>query len=96
MGAPEWGPWIEHRGDGCPVVGRVVEVVFRYGGREGPFIAGKGGGPDHLRGHPLTDNWVHLPKPTDVMQYRLRRPRGMEVLDRILAEVDATPPKVPA
>ena len=84
--AEEWGPWIENDGSGCPVpVGTFVRVEMKCGltseGRVTPETANatnwlaycQYGGPD---------------RPKFVRRYQVRRPRGMEVLDRILAKTD--------
>lgn len=82
-----WGPWIEHDGRGCPCVGMYAQVVFWYKIKKAPShyvrISDKslegivsrdpkgasGNSWDWRRGNP-------------VERYRIRKPRGMEVLER--------------
>lgn len=80
----EWGPWIEHDGKGCPCKGQVVQAERRSGEILGPYIAyTKAVGIPDL-GNPLHDCWVHLPKPSDIIRYRVRKPKGLTILDGIL------------
>ena len=93
----EWGPWIEHDGKGCPCVGMVVEAYKRWVGLQGPFVAGQEAikflGSADVPGSAWV--YVHVVGVTDdwILRYRIRRPRGMEVLDAILADL---PEKVTA
>ena len=82
----EWGPWIEHDGQGCPVVGQYVQVVAEWK----DHITGSDGlvvrpGPDWY--------WRNFPKTWMVRRYRIRKPRGMAILESILAD---TPEQVNA
>lgn len=76
----EFGPWVDHHGRGRPVPkGTVVEVesVSMFGSRRTTVaiaMADKGSAWDWESG--LV--WL-------VDRYRVRRPRGMAVLDAILA-----------
>jgi hypothetical protein len=76
----EWGPWIEHHGDGCQCVGMWVEVeagdpytkeVQRK--LEIRRVNGRGG-------------WLNSDFPVFyvVIRYRIRKPKGMAVLESIL------------
>jgi hypothetical protein len=87
----EWGPWIEHDGKGCPCVGQFVEVVRRSGdvlcGIAGEECIRNGISPNEPG-----SGWVWILAPGFeggwFVRYRIRRPRGMEVLDHILANLD--------
>ena len=84
MTSEEWGPWIEHDGNGCPCVGMWCQVVFDDAGNaivsngrvsgnifEGT-VSGKHGwhGPDEIG--------------FEVIRYRIRKPRGLTVLEDLL------------
>ncbi len=81
-----WGPWIEHDGKGCPCRGQIVQVFYRNGESSTPFRA-LTKGPSFLIGHSATDRWVWLPKPTDVIRYRIRKPRGLTILEELLVNL---------
>lgn len=80
----EWGPWIEHDGRGCPCVGMFVELVA--------LCVCLGELPPR-RGTPLATStlmswdWANHPKYTAVLRYRIRKPRGMVVLEGQLADL---------
>ena len=88
----EWGPWIEHDGMRRPVKDAFIEIEFRCG----DIWVGHLGGADEVRtsggvvARPETDessSWVwgtHAPK-WDVIRYRIRKPRGMAVLQEVVA-----------
>lgn len=83
----EWGPWIEHDGKGCPCVGKFVHVVFDRPGispdgtitSEEFGIAGQHGG----------ESWLWLPVYTRVIRYRIRKPRGLTILEELLQSLPA-------
>jgi len=81
----EYGPWIEHDGLGCPCVGAYVHCVHDYGvyQKERWAIAGSEGG--------MSWDWSYLPKHTRIIRYRIRKPRGMYVLQEILLELEDNP-----
>jgi len=94
----EWGPWIEHDGKGCPCPGNFVEMVvvharFRVVTQtvlrewEAKYcgVAGQNGGGSW--------NWANYPELAKVVRYRIRKPRGMEILEEVLAKLPA--PKEP-
>lgn len=86
----EWGPWIEHDGKGCPVArGTLVQVERRDG--EVAVLRALTNGVPELGGDCLFDRWVHLPKPKDIIRYRVRKPRGVSILEGIVAN----PPPLP-
>lgn len=83
----EWGPWIEHDGRGCPVpTGTVVQGVGRDGSVE---VWAAGMVAIHPNG--LRDGWSwrgsHFEHPLDVMRYRIRKPRGLLILESLLADL---------
>lgn len=84
----EWGPWIEHDGKGCPCVGQVVHLVLedRFG-CQAEFT----GTP---RSRTLRSwDWSYFPTFRRVIRYRIRKPRGLTILEGLLEnlpeEVDA-------
>lgn len=93
----EWGHWIEHDGKGCPVaVGTVVEATFENlageVGDEVVTVGAKGG---------FSWDWSYFGKPPypgakyaeRIIRYRLRKPRGLTVLEGLLENL---PEKVDA
>lgn len=86
--ADNWGPWIEHNGKGCPCVGMVAEVVFAYDKLPMCYVVRGGASwfwlsPD-IRGTSIT-RCGRLANP--IVRYRIRKPRGMAILESILADV---------
>lgn len=88
----EWGPWIKHDGKGCQCVGQMVEAVVlvnRLGDLKniGPFIA-KGRESWTWKLHRLPVNEF-----ARIIRYRIRKQRGMTILESLLEnlpqEVDA-------
>lgn len=97
----EWGPWIDHDGKGCPVVGKYIQV-------EAQSTTGKWAKSDLMiscdgykalfeymcrKGEPAWD-WEHFGKVSKsgqrvprIIRYRVRKPKGMEMLDKILRDV---------
>ena len=93
----EWGPWIEHDGRGCPLPdGTVAQAFFEEnpGCVEGPFLGVVGSGGKQSWDWSL---WQTVAPDgyliSRVIRYRIRKPRGMVVLDRLLADL---PEKVDA
>ena len=95
MTAPqdEWTDWIEHDGKGCPWVGKMVHVKYRWVGIN----------PDGTE----SDKRIYIARPTkswtggddrvnEIIRYRIRRPKGMAILNTILADLPAPPIKQPA
>jgi len=93
MTEEEWGPWIDHDGKGYPecVIGRVCQAteVCRSRGvfTDVEFIC-LGQWPDGG-----SWNWNNYPETTKVIRYRIRKPKGMKILEQLLdnlpQEVDA-------
>lgn len=79
----EWGPWIEHDGMGCPVPGdTMVSVEFRIPPRSIEFT----------RGNPECDRakvwiWVNDGKRDDIIRYRIRKPRGLIILQELIEKL---------
>ena len=84
----EWGPWIDHDGKGCPCVGLVVQVERRNGEVVGPYVAYSKRKGYPTPGNNMHDSWYHLPKPRDIIRYRIRKPLAMSILTDILREVE--------
>jgi len=88
----EWGLWIEHDGKGCPCVGMWVQALRTTGiiaeGIAGSQCAAKGFSPDSP-----ASAWVWIKHPDRTsdwfIRYRIRKPRGMAILEAILADLPA-------
>ena len=81
----QWGPWIEHDGCGCPVPnGTVVHVVYESG-QEIIASVSANGRPDCL------NPWVWVLGYQNIIRYRIRKPRGMIILESILRGVEDCP-----
>ncbi len=89
----EWGPWTEHDGKGCPCVGQWVEGCYRNGETEEFRATGGynemgsswdwGSIPDHCQ------EWA-------IVSFRIRKPRGLAVLENLIADLPAPTRKVDA
>ena len=84
----EWGPWLRHAGGGMPVPkGTIVDVTTLIKTADG--VTRKIG----IAGIDLTRSWdwtpdtrkTHPAAPIDY--YRVKYPRGMRLLKRLLAEM---------
>lgn len=88
-----WGPMVEHDGKGCPVVGQYVRAWCADG-----YVSEALVGPTAARprvGHHSLWIWRTVPRldwPLRIVRYRVRRPRGMEVIEKLLAQLPADPP----
>ncbi len=75
---PEWGPWVEHDGKGCPCVGEFIDFHCAYRdkseqrhmGRVSQWFAASG-------------VW-HSPHLFVFLRYRIRKPRGLTILEGLL------------
>lgn len=86
----DWGPWIEHDGRGCPCVGRMVEfVVLDLSGREitGIGIANGDSGSSWFWRRLFFRRLCVDPDVLPIIRYRIRKPRGMVVLETLLADL---------
>lgn len=88
----EWGPWIEHDGSGCPLpAGTLGEAKLRCG-RVASFRACCGstlGGP-YVKATASGSAWIwgsSVYTEQEVVRYRIRRPRGMAVLDKAMTDL---------
>jgi len=95
--AGEWGPWIEHDGKGCPVVGIYVRAEINNGiqveGVASPRCA------DPPPGYASAWIWSTLPadeKWARVVRYRIRRPLALRRLIDLAADPQkGLPPRFP-
>lgn len=82
----EWGPWIKHDGNGCPVKGMTVEVDHYHpfhGLERGLLIKCVDGG----RG------WDDRPEDSNVVRYRIRKPRALRNLIQLVEDLPAPQPE---
>ena len=85
----EWGPWIEHDGGPCPyALGDYIGVRFKISaeveGRVTELVKG-------------ASSWFTNTHPLDpVTHHRLRKPRGMTMLEILIADLPAPTRKVDA
>jgi hypothetical protein len=92
----EWSDWILHDGKGCPCVGMMVQVTAianRLGDEKTHPAKIAKGGPSWL--------WAETGLPPNVWQwiirYRIRKPRGLTILENLIADLPApVQPRVPA
>lgn len=93
----EWGPWIEHDGKGFPVpVGTVVKVQGSVGNVAIQVI--NIANSDLQAGYLTEWHWAFWPSfmfllHEHIIRYRIRKPRGMAILEDLLEQIDA-PEKV--
>lgn len=80
----EWGPWIEHDGNGCPCVGEYVQAEGVYPG--GSRRVQEGIARDTWSWHDANFGTTH-PKggvTGRVVRYRIRKPRGLTILQEMI------------
>ena len=92
--AEEWGPWVLHDGRGCRCVGQYVQVEFDDG-QVAEGVAGNSSAQAIANGFdPLvswkwalvaTENWRFIA--ARIIRYRIRKPRGMVVVESLLADL---------
>lgn len=76
MTQEQWGPWIEHDGNGCPCAGEWIQAEDEDGHRA------EGIAPDCCTGG--ARHWyANNPPYVQVIRYRIRKPRGLTILQRI-------------
>lgn len=79
MTSEEWGPWIDHDGKGCPIPrGTMFQAETEDRGVLAAEIC-KGG---------RSWNWAFRNQFDPVIRYRVRKPRGMTVLEEALREIE--------
>jgi hypothetical protein len=88
----EWGPWKIHEGGPCPCVGHVVHIVVGFSDGYDPMLDSNP--PDGLVIEVISNaEWVQIAEDDSgwrweegvypVIRYRIRKPRGMTVLEEI-------------
>jgi hypothetical protein len=86
----EWGPWIEHDGQGCPCVGMVVHVVCRSGEQK-VVIAGEQCAKAGVSVNGIESAWVYSPHSIfsrhEIIRYRIRKPKGLTILEGLLEDL---------
>lgn len=92
-GDGDWGPWIEHDGKGCPCVGEYVHreyrfVHYRWRGRKDTVLSGNFAWGIAEDG----PSWRWDPDWNPVIRYRIRKPRGMTILENLIADLPAPVP----
>ena len=84
----EWGPWIEHDGNGCPCIGQYVNLITKYGEdvygipgsqHSATVLNTPGSGWVHVYAPGFNDNWV--------VRYRIRNPLAMQMLRDLIADI---------
>lgn len=89
MTESEYGPWINHDGKGCPVVGMWVHVVsFKGDEAEGVVQPACNDPKARKRSRWFWRDYVDCMAIDGVKKYRIRKPRGMSILLSILSEVE--------
>lgn len=86
----DWGPWLVHDGKGCPCVGQYVQVRF-VDGDEAVGPAGIDGGACWIWSSLELGGWHHVERgfAMHIVEFRIRRPKGMAILNAILADLPA-------
>lgn len=93
----EWGPWQLHDGKGCPCRGAFGQFVFadilaRY--RVEHVLEARAHGDVSERSAWLWENAADV---LVIIRYRIRKPRGLTILENLLADLPApVAPKVDA
>lgn len=92
MTQEEWGPWIEHDGRGCPAdvcPGVYIAVVIRFAsGREERSEGRIKNVPYSLWEKSLVCWTGGTEDYAPIIRYRIRRPRGLILLQRITERPD--------
>ena len=92
----EWGPWIEHDGSPEAPIGMFAEVTERAISDGVLWSKGDERTGVFLLRDPLPYSWTWEQPPlanSHVIRYRIRKPRGMVVMENLLADL---PEKVDA
>lgn len=104
MSEETWGPWIEHDGKGCPIKGQVVQVEYADGDVVLRIFDGKTfwRGNSRAKGYfgamyVSSWDWSAQGWSVPAVRYRIRKPRGLTVLENLIADLPApVGPKVDA
>lgn len=95
--AEEWGPWIQHEGKGCPVVGIYVCVEIASGLKIEGVPSPRCANPP--KGWASAWIWSTVPEQNDgfrVVRYRVRRPAALRRLIEIAEDPSkGLPPRFP-
>lgn len=98
----EWGPWVEHDGKGCPCRGAFVESETRNGNIQRHIAEGSAIWP---WGEPAPKStgikgsaweWLDAHFPSDVIRYRIRKPRALIELRDMIADLPTPAERVDA
>ena len=80
----EWGPWVEHDGQGCPLErGQFVQSLTHGAG----IVSGVCSKPPR---HKSSWYWENAGKFAVILEYRVRKPNGFRVLEELLRRVEET------
>lgn len=88
-----WTDWIDHDGNGCPCVGWWVHLVIGDVDGETPEGLdwdGPGGINDYeWQGvvNKCSGSWTYDEEYFPVIKYRVRKPKGAEMLERLVQDV---------
>lgn len=99
----EYGPWIDHDGSGpvCLKHGEVLHLI--YDGPAPDIVKIRADDPSWFwRWKTVKTGWFSTEKRrvcddpvfTPIIRYRIRKPRGLVMLERLIADLPAPPPKV--
>lgn len=84
----EWGPWIEHDGRGCPCVGMWVHRIYdrvAVDVSDGVLKNEKIGRVKNA----ASKSWFWTRRYARVIRYRIRKPRGLTILENLIADLPA-------
>ena len=86
----EWSNWIEHDGKSCPVEGQYVQAQF-FSSNLWEGLAGEECKKINISVHGAGSSWTwsifkqnSYSMQFGVKSYRIRKPKGMQVLDAIM------------
>lgn len=99
MSDAEWGPWIEHDGKGCPVLDGVICHRILSEPARGDDVRALGKDEDISPVDRAWEwrAWEWEPDAVWVLRYRIRKPRGLTILENLIADLPAPAhPKVDA
>jgi len=89
----QWGPWVEHIPGPCPIpLGAHCQVQCHN--RDGSKPIKQGKMTERAANYP---SWVmvsHTGPYNMVLRYRIRKPRGLTILEKAIRDLPADAPKV--